>query len=192
MKHIRDKWNLRYAAVHVPNKVIDVLELNQHLLPEGGKSLDLACGLGGNALRMAELGFTSYAWDISDSAINKVREFAQERQLELLAQQVDISQLQQQQEMIRHGFDVVIVSRFLLRDIVAQLITALNPGGLIFYQTFVNTQNDGPKNPDFRLASNELLQLFSALTIRFYREDGVLGDMTRGIRNEAMLVAQKI
>ncbi len=28
----RNKWNERYESVHVPNQVIDVLELNQHLL----------------------------------------------------------------------------------------------------------------------------------------------------------------
>ena len=61
MQNIRKKWNNRYAAVHVPNQVIDVLELNLHLLPAQGKSLDLACGLGGNALRMAELGFDRHA-----------------------------------------------------------------------------------------------------------------------------------
>ncbi|RKZ91815.1 MAG: SAM-dependent methyltransferase [Gammaproteobacteria bacterium] len=199
MKEVRSKWNNRYEAVHVPNKVIDVLELNQHLLPAQGKSLDLACGLGGNALRMAELGFDSHAWDISDSAIEKLQEFAQERQLLLSAKQCDISLKEQQDEMLEEGFDVIIVSRFLLRDIMPSLITALRPGGLIFYQTFVqdkvlhdkNTPEEGPKNNHFRLESNELIKLFPGLTLRYYREEGIQGDTKKGFRNEAMLVAQK-
>ncbi len=46
MKDIRKKWNDRYELMQVPNQVIDVLELNLHLLPKQGKSLDLACGEG--------------------------------------------------------------------------------------------------------------------------------------------------
>ncbi|MCU7938017.1 MAG: methyltransferase domain-containing protein [gamma proteobacterium symbiont of Bathyaustriella thionipta] len=199
MKEIRAKWNNRYEAVHVPNQVIDVLELNQHLLPAYGKSLDLACGLGGNALRMAELGFESHAWDISDSAIEKIQEFAQERQLNLSTRQCDISQHEQQDKMLAEGFDVIIVSRFLLREIMPCLISSLRPGGLIFYQTFVQGQQDndktsaeeGPRNAHFRLESNELVKLFPGLTLRYYREEGRQGDLGKGFRNEAMLVAQK-
>jgi len=199
MKEIRAKWNNRYEAVHVPNQVIDVLELNQHLLPAKGKSLDLACGLGGNALRMAELGFESHAWDISDSAIEKIQEFAEERHLTLSARQCDISQHEQQDVMCEEGFDVIIVSRFLLREIIPSLIAALRPGGLIFYQTFVQDRvlydkvipKEGPKNSHFRLEPNELVRFFSGLTLRSYREEGIQGDVKQGYYNEAMLVAEK-
>ena len=190
MEEIRNKWNGRYETVQVPNQVIDVLELNLHLLSGRGKSLDLACGLGGNALRMAELGYESHAWDISDSAIKKVQEFSQERQLNIHTRQCDISQELLQAE----SFDIIIVSRFLLRKIVPSLINALRPGGLIYYQTFIQERTipeDGPQNIHFRLEKNELLELFSGLTLRYYREEGVLGDLNKGFRNEAMLVAQK-
>ena len=205
MKNIRTKWNSRYNEIQVPNQVINVVKLNQHLLPVSGKSLDLACGLGGNALRMAELGFASHAWDISDSAVHKVQEFAQERQLKLSIRQSDISQAEEQQKMIDEGFDVIIVSRFLLREVIPTINLALKPGGLIFYQTFVqesivqesivNSTDDSaniPKNNHFRLEPNELLHLFSGLRLRYYREEGLQGDTQRGFRNEAMLVAQKI
>ena len=191
MEEIRHKWNDRYETVHVPNQVIDVLELNMHLLPGQGKSLDFACGLGGNALRMAELGYESHAWDISDNAIKKVKEFAEERQLQLIAEQRDVSQFIPEKE----SFDIIIVSRFLIRDMAPVLIDALKPNGLLFYQTFTQERVDeegGPNNKNFRLEVNELLRLFSDLTLRFYREEGRLGDIQKGFRNEAILVAQKI
>jgi len=82
--------------------------------------------------------------------------------------------------------------------LVPALIEALKPGGLIFYQTFtqevlpeLNEQESGPKNPQYRLKVNELQQLFAPLILRYYREEGLLGDTRKGIRNEAMLVAQK-
>ena len=209
MKDIRKKWNERYEVVHIPNQVIDVLELNLHLLPAQGKTLDLACGLGGNALRMAELGFESHAWDLSDSAIGKIQEFAQERHLSVFTKQCDISQDDVQVEMHKEGFDVIVVGHFLLREMIPSLISALRPGGLIYYQTFVEEHEPqdnvnsavhsestpestrGPRNSLFRLRSNELLNLFSGLTVRYYREEGLLGDLDKGFRNEAMLVAQK-
>lgn len=191
MEEVKNKWNNRYESVHVPNQVIDVLELNLHLLPGTGKSLDLACGLGGNALRMSELGYESHAWDISDKAIDKVVEFSKERQLKLHTRQCDINQEVLEQE----SFDVIIVSRFLIRDLAPMLTAALKPGGLLFYQTFTQERtdlDDGPKNCHYRLKKNELLKLFPELIVRFYREEGCLGDTQKGFRNEAMLVAQKI
>ena len=49
----------------------------------------------------------------------------------------------------------------------------------------------GPSNPDYRLNVNELLVMFTRLRILLYREEGRIGDITRGFRNEAMLIARK-
>jgi tellurite methyltransferase len=92
------------------------------------------------------------------------------------------------------SFDVIVVSRFLERALAPALIAALRPAGLLFYQTFTqSTVGDpkGPMNPDYRLAPQELLRLFQPLRLRVYREEGSVGDTTRGWRNEALLVAQK-
>ncbi len=127
-------------------------------------------------------------------AIEKVKEFARERQLTIHTRQSDVSDTLLEAE----SFDVILVSRFLVRDLVPVLIEALKPGGLIFYQTFtqevlpeLNEQESGPNNPQYRLKVNELQQLFALLILRYYREEGLLGDTSKGIRNEAMLVAQK-
>ncbi|MCW8828638.1 MAG: hypothetical protein OQK94_06240, partial [Gammaproteobacteria bacterium] len=64
----------------------------------------------------------------------------------------------------------------------------------LFYQTFIADRADpaiGPANPDYLLAPNELLRLFPDLVVRLYREEGVLGDTAKGLRNEACLVAEK-
>ncbi len=133
---------------------------------------------------------------MSDKAIEKVQEFAQERQLSICARQCDVSHTLLEPE----SFDVILISRFLVRELIPSLIGALKPGGLIFYQTFTQevlpalsqNQDSGPNNIKYRLKLNELQQLFSALSLRYYREEGLLGDITKGIRNEAMLVAQKL
>ena len=91
------------------------------------------------------------------------------------------------------GFDVILVSYFLERKLASALIDALRPGGLLFYQTFTRATvaDCGPSNPEFRLADNELLELFRPLRVRVYREEGRAGDLNCGWRDLAMLVAEK-
>lgn len=192
------KWNNRYSVVSsrvAGNGVVElapclVLSENAHLLPEAGNALDLACGLGANALFLQQRGLETSAWDISDVAISELQKHADQSGCALQAEVRDVVQ----SPPAKQSFEVIVVSRFLDRKIIPALIDALKPGGLIFYQTFVldKQASIGPSNPDYLLKTNELLQLFSSLTVRVYREEGLEGDLEKGLRNEAMLVAQKM
>lgn len=190
MSDSQQKWDKRYRSeVSVYPEPALVITQNQHLLPEQGLALDLACGLGANALLMASLGLQIQAWDISSEALAKLNTEAQQRQLELITEQRDVSATPPDNS----SFDVIVVSQFLDRKLCPKLINALKPGGLIFYQTFCRDKVDGsgPQNPEFLLADNELLNLFAGLKLRVYREESTLGDTSTGWRNMAMLVGQK-
>jgi len=183
-------WNARYQAIASGPRAAHVLRENQHLLPASGRALDLACGLGGNALLLAASGLETWAWDISGIAVARVQAVAQQRGVALHAEMRDVVACPPCAE----SFDVIVVSRFLERDLAPALIEALRPAGLLFYQTFTQvTVGDakGPMNPAYRLAPQELLTLFHPLRLLVYREEGNVGDTTRGWRNEALLVAQK-
>lgn len=187
----RDKWNLRYRqAAEDSGPPVQVLSENRHLLPATGVALDLACGLGANALLLAKHGLDTHAWDISDVAIAHLRASAQRRALSVHAQARDVVA----QPPAPTSFDVIVVSFFLERALAPALIAALRPQGLLFYQTYTHARVDdsGPHNPEYRLADNELLRLFSALQVLVYREEGRHGDLGHGWRNQAMLVAKKI
>ncbi|WP_246598886.1 class I SAM-dependent methyltransferase [Methylogaea oryzae] len=162
---------------------------NAHLLPPSGRALDLACGLGGNALLLARLGLRVHAWDISPVAVERLRLAAAEPGLAIDAEVRDAENAPWPQAF----FDVIVVSRFLCRPLAGPIAAALKPGGLLFYQTFVGDKAEGigPSNPDYLLERNELLRLFAGLRVIAYREEGLVGDMGRGFRNEAMLVAQQ-
>lgn len=86
-----------------------------------------------------------------------------------------------------------VVSYYLCRDIIPAVIQALKPGGLVYYQTFIRQRvsDRGPKRMESRLADQELLHLFSGLQVLFYREEGCVGNVQKGIRDEAMLVGRK-
>lgn len=190
MTDFQKKWDERYreTIVNYPEPAI-VLQQNQHLLPKQGHALDIACGLGANALLMASLGLQTHAWDISGEALTKLSAEAQRRQLNILTEQRDVSA----QIPEENSFDVIVVSHFLDRPLCGQLIEALKPNGLLFYQTFCRdkVENTGPQNTEFLLADNELLSLFAGLKTRVYREESLLGNIMQGWRNQAMLVAQK-
>lgn len=190
-RQARQRWNTRYQQQTTREiKPARVLAENKHLLPPSGRALDLACGLGGNARLLAEHGLDTSAWDISEVAVAQLQSIVQQDGLPLQAEVRDVSL----HPPAPNSFDVIVVSRFLDRDLAPALIDALLPNGLLFYQTFTRDALEvvGPKNPAYLLESQELLALFRPLCVLCYREEGQVGDMTRGLRYEAMLVGQRV
>lgn len=191
MSASQQKWNRLYSEqADVAATVAEVLTQNSHLLPADGRALDLACGLGANTLFLAERGLTPSAWDISSVAIEALQTEALAQGFNIDAQVRDVIT----QPPAAETFEVIVVSHFLHRALSDSLIEALTPGGLLFYQTFCRQKvyEQGPKNPDYLLEDNELLQMFSRMKLRVYREEALLGDLLHGWRNQALLVAEKI
>ncbi len=189
-KEAKEKWNNIYSKVeadqYTPSKVITE---NPHLLPKEGRALDLACGAGADAIYLAKYGLQVDAWDISDTIIDKLSAHAKKNKLSIEAQARDINQRPPE----NNYYHVISVSHFLERDLIPILIRSLKPGGLIYYQTFSKTVTpsySGPRNLDFRLGENELLNLFAELQLIVYREEGLLGDIQQGFRNEVMYIGQ--
>jgi len=187
---IPTEWNQRYQNTTELPPPCQVLLEHRHLLPKQGTALDLACGLGANAILLAHHGLETYAWDYSEIAIQHLQKYISLQNLHLHPEVRDV---------VQHPpppttFDVIVVSRFLERNLVPQLVSALKPAGLLFYQTFTRTyvSDSGPKNPEYRLADNELLFLFKELHLISYREEGMTGDLHRGFRNEAWLIGKPI
>ena len=190
----KKKWNKIYAASDLSENIsaiqaTEVLCQHIELLPDSGTALDLACGLGGNAILLAQHGLSTYAWDISQQAIDALKTYCSKNSISLNTEARDV----ERQPPKANTFDVICVSYYLERDLVSNLIAALKPKGLLFYQTFVHesVSNSGPKNPKYRLRENELLSLFSSLHILAYQEYGRVGNIDSGLRDVAMLVAQK-
>lgn len=187
----QQRWDERYARANPVTSAAacEVLRLNQHLLPEQGSALDLACGLGGNALLLAERGLQVTASDISAVGLQVLATAAEASGLTITTQHRDI----EQQGLGSEQFDVICVSRYLHRPICAHITSALKLGGLLFYQTFCEEKDDGvgPNNAEFVLRTNELLSLFENLTLRYYRESGRLGDRQPGHRHEALFIGQR-
>ncbi len=186
----KDKWDKHYNSCsnELPSPA-EVLLHNQHLLPAHGKALDLACGHGANAICLAENGLTVTAWDISSTALERLSHYAKEKSLTVNSEAKDISKLPPEPD----SFDVIVVSHFLDRTMMDNIRNAIKTNGLIFYQTFIKDKvnETGPGNPDYLLDKNELLHFFKDWKIIYYREEGQIGNVANGFRNQAMIIAQK-
>jgi SAM-dependent methyltransferase len=188
---VRRKWDDHYRRrlLTAESDVSDVLAENAHLLPMTGTALDLACGLGGNALFLAHRGLRVTAWDISPIAVGALQQTACRAKLAVTAETRDLTQV----DWEAHRFDVIVVARYLDRALMPRLASSLSDHGLIFIQTFTRDKLGcgGPSNPEFLLRDNELLLLFPSLRVRFYREDSHCGNLGSGNRREALYVGEK-
>lgn len=170
----REKWNKRHRDRELATPACEVLRNHLSQLPSQGSALDLACGLGRNAILLAQHGLQCDAVDISDIALARLNDYAKQNKLSINTRCEDIE---------RNGigdkqYDVIVVSYFLFRPLLADISRALKPGGLLLYQTFVNRTVDtvggktstGPTKAKFYLTENELPSHFESLEIRYYQE----------------------
>lgn len=188
-KKSQEKWDRIYnkADASVAPSACEVLTEYQHLIPSSGSALDIACGLGGNSLFLAERGFNVTAIDISAVAIERIEAY-QNARIQTRCCAIDRAALKDL------CCDIIVVSRYLDRQICSALIDSLLPGGLLFYQTFTQEKaipGAGPSNPEFLLSANELLSLFAGLKVLAFTDQGKVGTLTLGFRNQSYLVAQK-
>lgn len=184
-----DKWNSRYQQRSNPNPPAEVLLDNRHLLSKSGKALELACGLGGNSLFLAELGYSVTAMDVSSVAIERLKELSSKPMFHVKPIAEDLEDWQAPFE----EFDLVIVTSYYQESLFEQIKFCLKPGGLIFYQTFTQLKvgNEGPSNPKFLLAKGELLSQFSEYDLVNYCDNADIGDPQNGLRNQSYIVARK-
>jgi len=185
----QEHWDHRFSQITAVPRVVNVLTDNEHLLPKQGAALDLACGLGGNALWLAERGVSVEAWDCSSLALAKLRNAAKDKGLDITTRHTDLEET----PLPRAAFDLIVVSGFLSRSLCPTIVEALRPGGLLAYQTYTQFKPaeglHSPRNKDYLLAPGELLNLFDGLKPCVYREEGGYGDLQQGLRNQAYLLA---
>ncbi len=183
-------WDARYQDADPAHTApARVLKQNTHLLSEPKLALDLACGMGGNSIYLAEAGWQVDAIDYSAVACQKLADYAVKRGLSIspIVRNLEAEGLANQQ------YDLIVVSYYLFRPLLPLLAQHLKKGGLLFYQTWTveKTTDRGPSNPEFLLQPNELLAAFEGCRVLHYEEPGLVGDHSSGFRGEASIVVVK-
>jgi tellurite methyltransferase len=138
-------------------------------MPARRRGLDVAMGRGRHTRLMAEAGFKTFGIDLSFDAVCSVRTDAQRHGLPVHGWCADLTQ----HPLPADRFELVVVTRYLQRDLFGPLMSTLTHGGVLVYETFTEAQlqhGRGPRSPDHLLASGELRSRCEGLDVLFYEE----------------------
>ena len=120
----------------------------------GGSVLDIACGTGRHLRHALEQGYTVTGIDRDLSSLDD------------LAERTDVGLIEADLETGRAfplkgmKYDGVIVTNYLWRPILADIIGCVESDGVLIYETYAlgHERHGRPSSPDFLLKNNELLE----------------------------------
>lgn len=136
--HTASPWTLRFAD----------------LVPPGSQVLDLACGNGRHTRLFHRRGHPVTA---VDRDLGGVADLAMASGITLIEADLEAEAW----PLAGRHYGAVVVCNYLHRPLLPRVVEAVAPGGVLIYETFAvgNERFGRPRNPDFLLRTNELLQL---------------------------------
>jgi len=129
--------------------------------------LDLACGKGRHAIAAAARGGSVQALDSDTESLAVARRAAGDLAIEWIA--ADLTRY----ELPEAAYDVVMAFNYLDRRRMADFRRAVQPGGYLLYETFLDEQREhgwGPTSDDHLLRRGELMALVQPFEIVLARE----------------------
>lgn len=170
----RNKWNTKYT---------ERLKIQKQLAPNprlkslsaylnGGTALDLACGLGGNSFFLSRLNYQVEAMDISDVAINFIKEQTAKYNLNIQSHTADLTELQNFR-WPNETFDLIVISYYLDRSLFPVVKSLLKEDGYFFMETFFQSPQNGNQriSNQYKLQTKELLSEFGNWTLHYFEEN---------------------
>lgn len=135
-----------------------------HLVPAGATVLDLACGSGRHVRWFVQRGCRVTGVDRDAAAVAPLSALA-----EIVVADIEGGPW----PIERRTFGAVVVTNYLWRERLPDVLASIAPGGVLIYETFAagNAAIGKPANPKFLLRPGELLQLAAGLRVVAF-EDG--------------------
>ncbi len=158
MKIEREEWEARYQCGARPHDGSPSSLLRRWLphLPRG-RALDVATGLGRNALYLARAGYRVDAVDISPTGLRIAAERARRRGLRVRWIEADLDTYR----LPKAHYAVVINSFFMKRSLWRLLKASVRPGGVMIVETHLESPApEGGPRAAFRLRRGELRRRF--------------------------------
>lgn len=154
----KEKWNKKYKNTPELLKQREASIKLKSIINQtkGKKALDIACGGGKNSIYLAKNGFNIDAMDISDVALQSIREKAFEN---INTIQID---LEEKLDLKNEYYDLIVQTNFLDRSIIPTLKNSLKKEGFIFIETYMHHEinEKEPSNKSFLLEKDELKEFF--------------------------------
>jgi SAM-dependent methyltransferase len=187
----RERWDQRYTSPGNSLNQGPHALLARHAPPyrPGIRALELACGLGRDALWLAAQGYQVDAFDISVAALRQARARMLRRGLSgvnFVVADLDHFPLPER------TYDLVYVFRFLDRDLFPAIHARVRPGGMLIYETLnVRRLEEAPgTSPDHMLGLGELPGYFPGWTVLDAADEGFLSRFV-GIRPGESAVGER-
>ena len=191
----KERWNLKYeGTTYVYGKEPTAYLKDKLSLLKKGKALVLAMGEGRNAVYLAENGFDVTGVDLSEVGIEKCARLAEERGVEVNSIVADLTDY----DMGTEQYDLITNFYFYDKSILPRVIDSLKPGGMFIFETYSRDHPKhskfGPKNPNYLVKPNELLEIFQSLRILYYEDTVTELDegMHKGKAALIRLIAKKL
>ncbi len=165
----KEKWDSKYSAEDriSAKDPSDWLTAHSGLLSGKGKALDIAAGEGRNSVFAASLGYDVVSLDISEIALGKAQNLANEKNVKITTLSADLDN----SPFPGNEYDLVLCFNFLERKLFPEIRKTLKPGGILFYETFnVDYLKYSSFKKEWVLEQNELLRVFDDFRILRYRE----------------------
>ena len=137
--------------------------------PAARRALDVAMGRGRHSVVLAAAGLRVFGVDRQLDVVREARVRVRAAGYDVASWCADLTTT----ALPIARFDLVVVTRYLQRDLFPSLVAALAPGGAILYETFTEAQRErgrGPTSPDHLLQAGELPRYFRDLDVLFYEE----------------------
>ena len=130
-------------------------------IPRPGRVLDLACGSGRHTRLLLERGYQVLAVDRNAVALAGLQGLPGVTTAELDLEGSDWP-------LAGQSFAGIVVTNYLWRPRLSDLLALLAPGGVLIYETFMlgNAAYGKPANPDFLLRPGELREIAAAAGLR--------------------------
>jgi tellurite methyltransferase len=155
------KWDSRFrseACVLGKNPsryLVDNMDFITSLVP-GRRALDIACGEGRNSIYLAKQGFQVAGLDISETGLEKGRQW-----MEREGVCIDFRLANLEKFEFTEQYDLILNCNFLLRDLIPKAVGALSPGGIIVFDTLLDSPFvPTPHKKEFLLQPGELVRIF--------------------------------
>ena len=149
-----------------------IVEWSERIARERGghpRALDVAMGSGRHAVAMAQTGFRTFGVDVKLTAVREAMAAAARAGVHVDGWCADLTR----HPLPRGRFDLVVVCRYLQRDLFENLRAAVVPGGVVIYETFTTAQRAlgrPPVSADHLLEPGELRHRFDDFDVLFYEE----------------------
>ena len=131
-----------------------------------GPVLDLACGRGRHTRLLLDAGYEVWSVDRDLDTLATLRD----TNAKIL--QIDLESPDFVWPFAEASFAGIVVTNYLHRQLMPRILASLMDQGVLIYETFAvgNEKYGRPRNPDFLLSDNELIQHFVTTQMAGWRQ----------------------